>query len=95
MGDGGRVVGFVTFISFVEVMNCPCCVIENTDVGTFPRNAADLPRIEMSPLRNGVHRDSGRASWAMYWAFCITVYTHICGIAINSRSVNMPARVYM
>jgi hypothetical protein len=30
---------------------------EDTDVGYCPRNAADLPRMVMSPLRNGVHRD--------------------------------------
>jgi hypothetical protein len=62
MGDGGRVVGFVTFISLVEVIKCPSCVMEDADVGTFPRNAADLPRMVMAPLRNGVHRDQrGRA----------------------------------
>jgi hypothetical protein len=33
---------------------------EDTDVGYCPRNAADPPRIVMSPLRNGVHRDQRR-----------------------------------
>jgi hypothetical protein len=82
-----------------RLLKCPCCVIEYADVGSCPRNAADLPRMEMSPLRNEGHRDSGGASWAVCWAVCwaiyITAHTHICGIAMNSQSVNMPARVYM
>jgi hypothetical protein len=92
-GMGVEWLGSLLLYLLVEVVKCSCCVMEDTDVGTFPRNAADPPRIVMSPLRNGAHRDSGGASWAMYWAICITVYIRICGIAMNSRSLYVPARV--
>lgn len=95
MGDGGRVVGVVTFISLVEVIKmsmsrhggCGCRNVPAERGGS----AGDGNVTSTESSTSGPER----ASWAVYWAFCITWHTHTCGIAMKVRSLYVPARVYM